>query len=52
MITEIESKTKKEPHTSMDNWFFNKEIKPYNGKKKASTNDAGLTGCLYVEECK
>jgi hypothetical protein len=33
-----------------------KKAKPYKKKKKekkrTSTNDAVLTGCLYVEECK
>jgi hypothetical protein len=30
-----------------------KKSKPYNGTEKAfSTNGAGLTGCLLVEECK
>jgi hypothetical protein len=32
---------------------FSKESKLYNGKKKvSSTNGAGLTGFLHVEECK
>ena len=29
-----------------------KEAKSYNGKNNASSNDAGLTGCLRVEEWK
>ena len=33
--------------------FFDKECKTYNGNNEASsTNDACLTGCLHVEECK
>ena len=41
------------PISHMDTWFVIKKPKPYNGKKKvSSTNGAGLTGCLHVEECK
>lgn len=36
----------------MDIWTLRMKPKPYSGKKKASsTNGAGLTGSLYVEEC-
>jgi hypothetical protein len=32
-------------------WSLTKTPKIYNGIKKASSiNDAGLTGCLFVEE--
>ena len=35
------------------NLIFDKEVKLYNGKKKASsTNAAFLTGCLKGDECK
>ena len=35
----------------MDTWYLIKKPKPYKGKMKASsTNGAGLTGCLLVEE--
>jgi hypothetical protein len=37
-------------------FVFDKEAKSYNGEKKrkkaSSTNGAGLTGCLHVQECK
>jgi hypothetical protein len=37
----------------MDTWSLTKKPKVHSGKKKAfSINDAGLTGCLYVEEWK
>ena len=37
----------------MNTLFLTKKPKPYNGKMKASsTNGAGLTGGLHVEECK
>jgi hypothetical protein len=33
--------------------IFDKEAKPYNGKgRDSSTNDADITECLHVEECK
>jgi hypothetical protein len=33
--------------------MLNVKPKTYNGKMKASsTNGTGLTGCLYVEECR
>jgi hypothetical protein len=37
----------------MDTWFLTKRSKSYNGKARASsTNGAGQTGFLNVEECK
>jgi hypothetical protein len=38
----------------MEFYGLYKKPKPYNGEKKkaSSTNGAGLTGCLHVEECK
>ena len=32
--------------------FFDKETKTIQREKVSSTNDADLTGCLPVEECK
>jgi hypothetical protein len=44
---------KKQTHTPMDTYILIKKPKPYNGKKKASSTDgAGLSGCLHIEECK
>jgi hypothetical protein len=37
----------------MNTWSLTKETKLHSGKKKASsTNSAGLTGSLHIEECK
>jgi hypothetical protein len=47
------SKRQTQVHTPVDTWFMIKEARSlYNGKKKtSSTNGAGLTGCLCVEDC-